>query len=115
VTPEAVAAVNARIDSLLGPFDIWEVCPHGPEQGCGCRKPSGVMVERASQALGTTPERCVVIGDIGSDVDAAAAAGARSILVPTEVTVRDEVRRAAHVARDLAAAVDMVLALGERR
>ncbi len=51
----------------------------------------------------------IVIGDIGADVDAAAGAGARGILVPTAVTREDEVERAPEVAVDLHDAVDRVL------
>ena len=36
---EQVDAVNRRVDDLLGPFDVWQVCPHGPDDGCACRKP----------------------------------------------------------------------------
>ena len=54
--------------------------------------------------------RCVVIGDIGADVEAATAAGAASILVPTPVTRAEEVAAAPCVAHDFAAAIDLVLA-----
>ena len=40
------------------------------------------MVKDACAELGVDPARCVVIGDIGADVDAAAAAGAVGIMVP---------------------------------
>jgi hypothetical protein len=52
----------------------------------------------------------VVIGDIGADVEAARAAGARGILVPTPVTRPEEIAAAPEVVRDLATAVDRVLA-----
>jgi D-glycero-D-manno-heptose 1,7-bisphosphate phosphatase len=51
----------------------------------------------------------VVIGDIGADVEAARAAGARGILVPTPRTRREEVEEAGEVAPDLIAAVELVL------
>ena len=60
--------------------------------------------------LGVDPAACVVIGDIGADVEAARAAGARGILVPTPRTRREEVADAGEVAPDIATAVDMVLA-----
>ncbi|MBO0745235.1 MAG: HAD hydrolase-like protein, partial [Candidatus Dormibacteraeota bacterium] len=41
------------------------------------------------------------VGDIGSDVAAAAAAGARGVLVPTEATRTEEVTAAPAVAEDL--------------
>jgi histidinol-phosphate phosphatase family protein len=106
-----VRAVNARVEELLGPLGPWAVCPHGPDDGCDCRKPAPGLVLRAARALGVEPGRCVVIGDIGADVEAARAAGARAILVPTPVTRPEEVAAADEVAGDLESAV--VLALGD--
>jgi HAD superfamily hydrolase (TIGR01662 family) len=107
--PGALAAVNARIEELLGPFDTWQICPHDHADGCRCRKPAPELVERAAAALGTTPACCVVVGDIGRDMAAAAAAGATGILVPTAVTRPDEVAAAPAVAADLESAVDLIL------
>lgn len=109
IEPAEMAAVNARIETLLGPFDIWQVCPHTPADGCDCRKPEPAMVQRACAALGIPVERTVVVGDIGADVAAAGAAGADSILVPTPVTRDDEVAQAPVAAHDLEAAVDLIL------
>jgi phosphoglycolate phosphatase-like HAD superfamily hydrolase len=50
-----------------------------------------------------------VVGDIGADVEAARAAGARGVLVPTPRTRPEEVAAAPEVAPDLAAAVDLLL------
>jgi histidinol phosphatase-like enzyme len=87
-----------------------QVCPHGPDDGCTCRKPAPGMVKAACAELDVDPARCVVIGDIGADVEAAEAAGAVGILVPTPVTRREEVAAAGHRAETLTAAVDDVLA-----
>jgi HAD superfamily hydrolase (TIGR01662 family) len=105
-----VDLVNARVDELLGPFDVWRLCPHVAADGCGCRKPAPGMVLSAAEELGIAPERLAVIGDIGADVDAAHAAGARAVLVPTPVTLPEEVAAAPAVAPDLRAAVAMLLA-----
>lgn len=109
IAPEALRAVNDRIEALLGPFDVWEICPHDDGDRCGCRKPAPGLVLRAARRLGVPPEGCVVIGDIGRDVEAARAAGARGILVPTPVTLAEEVAAAPEVAPGLAAAIDLVL------
>ncbi|HEX2857407.1 MAG TPA: HAD family hydrolase [Propionibacteriaceae bacterium] len=109
ISPDQLAAVNARVEELLGPFDTWQICPHGRDAGCACRKPAPGMVLRACAEMDADPARCVVIGDIGTDVDAARAAGAVGILVPTPVTRPQEIEAAAHVAPDLGAAVDAVL------
>ena len=50
-----------------------------------------------------------MIGDIGADIDAARAAGAAAILVPTAMTRAAEIERAELVARDVGEAVDLVL------
>ena len=110
LTEAQVRAVNARVEELLGPLGPWAWCPHGPADGCGCRKPAPGLILRAAERLGVDPARCVVIGDIGADVEAARAAGARAILVPTRETRAEEIAEAEEVAPDLRAAVDRVLA-----
>jgi HAD superfamily hydrolase (TIGR01662 family) len=110
ITRAQVDACNARLAELLGPFDTVQVCPHGPDDGCACRKPAPGMVFAACAELGVDPARCVVVGDVAADTDAAAAAGAIGILVPTPVTRRQEVEAAVRVAEDLGQAVDDVLA-----
>jgi histidinol-phosphate phosphatase family protein len=110
ITAEQLSAVNARVDELLGPFDVWEVCPHAPEDACGCRKPAPGMVKRACRAIDVEPSRSLVVGDIASDVEAAEAAGAVGVLVPTASTRRAEVDSARCVYPDLLTAVDRVLA-----
>ncbi|MGI8674231.1 MAG: HAD-IIIA family hydrolase [Thermoleophilaceae bacterium] len=110
IAPDEVAAVNARVEELLGPLGPWAICPHGPEEGCTCRKPAPGLVLEAAGRLGVDPRRCVVVGDIGADVEAARAAGARGVLVPTDRTLPEEVEAAAEVAQDLPGAVDLVLA-----
>jgi HAD superfamily hydrolase (TIGR01662 family) len=110
ITAAQVEACNARLAELLGPFDTVQVCPHGPDDGCACRKPAPGMVLAACAELGVDPARCVVIGDVAADLESAAAAGAAGNLVPTPVTRRQEVAAAARRADDLAQAVDDVLA-----
>jgi D-glycero-D-manno-heptose 1,7-bisphosphate phosphatase len=109
LTRAEVEAVNAKADELLGPLDAWLFCPHAPEDDCACRKPAPGLVREAAERLGVPPERCVVIGDIGADVEAARAAGARGVLVPTPRTRPEEVAAASLVAPDLEAAIAMVL------
>lgn len=109
--PSDVDAVNRRIEELLGPVDVWERCPHAPDDACSCRKPRPLLIERAAERLGVSTDDCVMVGDIGSDVAAARAAGSRPILVPTEETRREEVEAAAETAPDLRGAVDLVFGI----
>jgi D-glycero-D-manno-heptose 1,7-bisphosphate phosphatase len=109
ITAGAVQRVNRQVDALLGPFAVWQVCPHGPADGCPCRKPRPGMVLAAAARLGIAPERVAVIGDIGADVEAAVAAGATAVLVPTPVTRPEEVAAAPAVQPDLETAVRHLL------
>ena len=109
ITRAQMEAVNQRVDELLGPFGSWAICPHDPADGCGCRKPQPFLVQMAAAELGVDPADCVVIGDIGSDVAAAYAAGARAILVPAPATRPGEtagVPTAAGLAEAAAALLD---------
>jgi HAD superfamily hydrolase (TIGR01662 family) len=92
LTTEQVAAVNLRVEQLLGRFDVWELCPHRPEDCCNCRKPAPFMI-------------C----DIGADVEAARAAGARGVMVPTPLTLPGEVDVAPEVAVDLRSALCLLM------
>lgn len=118
--PRQVEAVNRRVAELLGPFDTWHTCLHRDDEGCRCRKPAPGMIVAAAHDLGVPVHRCVMVGDIGSDVRAGEAAGATAILVPRPRTRREEVRAATVVCRSIGEAVDRILALqelvrGERR
>jgi histidinol-phosphate phosphatase family protein len=113
LTADQVRRVNRRVEELVGPIAAWTVCPHGPDDGCGCRKPRPGLVLEAAARLGVPADRCAVVGDIGADVEAARAAGARGILVPTPVTRPEEVAAAREVVPSLDAAV--ALLLGEAR
>ena len=109
LTALQVEAVNRRVETLLGPLGPWLVCPHGPDDGCACRKPAPALVTRAAAALGVAPAECALIGDTGADVEAARAAGARGVLVPNAATRAEEIAAASEVAADLSAAVALLL------
>jgi histidinol-phosphate phosphatase family protein len=109
LTHADVAAVHARMEALLGPLGPLEYCPHGPDDGCACRKPAPALIERAAARLGVEPRDCAVVGDIGADVEAALAAGARPVLVPTPRTRSEEVVAAPERAANLTQAIDLLL------
>ncbi len=89
------------------------VCPHGPGDGCACRKPGTELVLRAAADLGSEPAEGFLIGDKSSDIEAGRRAGMTTVLVLTgwgRDTVREGVQ-ADHVVEDLRAAADIVAAL----
>ena len=84
------------------------VCPHGPDDGCACRKPLPGLLTRLARHFGTTLDDVQVVGDSLRDLQAAVSAGAQPVLVRTgngEKTLRElpEAWRHGPVYRDLAA------------
>jgi histidinol-phosphate phosphatase family protein len=110
LTTADVEACNRRLRQLVGPLGTVRYCPHDDADGCSCRKPQPGLIHQAAADLGVACADCVVVGDIAADVGAAAAAGARAILVPSPATDRGEVLAAPVVAPDLDQAVSMILA-----
>jgi histidinol-phosphate phosphatase family protein len=109
LSPDEFNAICARIAELAGPIDAWFVCPHEEHAGCTCRKPAPGLIRAAAAKFGVSTSNCVLVGDVGNDVEAARAAGAHAILVPTSVTRPQEVLAAPLVARSLLEAVELVL------
>jgi 4-nitrophenyl phosphatase len=70
-------------------------------------KPEPHLFEMAAEAVGRSPSEAVVVGDgIGTDLAGAKAIGARSVLMLTGITTRDEVEALAAEQRPDAVAAD---------
>jgi D-glycero-D-manno-heptose 1,7-bisphosphate phosphatase len=64
-------------------FDAIYYCPHHPQSGaCLCRKPAGLLIEKAIASFQLEKSQCLMIGDKQRDVDAAHAAGISGYLLP---------------------------------
>jgi len=71
---DLVSAEGGRVDRIV-------VCPHGPDDGCGCRKPAPGLLLELGEYYGISLAGVPAIGDSLRDLQAAAAAGAQPILV----------------------------------
>jgi len=78
-----LAAAGARLDGIY-------VCPHHPEakvesyrRACQCRKPKTGLFTQAAAELELDLAKSYVVGDRWSDLKAAAACGAKGVLVLT--------------------------------
>jgi len=100
---EFVKQAHERLEDILGfRFDGIYYCPHGPDEGCGCRKPATGMAESAVRELNIDLAASFVIGDKPADIELALAAGMRGVLVLTGYGRESEGSvRAAYVAHDL--------------
>lgn len=88
VTRETAEAINNRLLAYIrdagGRVDAVYMCPHGPEDGCSCRKPLPGLLLQAAEDLDLDLGRSVMIGDALTDIQAGRAAGVgRTIMVRT--------------------------------
>ncbi len=75
--------IVARVRAEGGRIDALYACPHGPDEGCACRKPKPGMLLQAAEDLGIDLSRSYLVGDAVTDVEAALRAGCRPFLVRT--------------------------------
>jgi histidinol-phosphate phosphatase family protein len=92
MTQAALDEIHARMQEALGAakFDAIYFCPHHPDTGCPCRKPSPWMVRKAAEEHGLELARSFLIGDSGRDVAMGRAAGCRTILCRANLPARAE-------------------------
>lgn len=112
--------IHAKLRGLLGEagvsLDAIYVCPHHPDEGCGCRKPNRGLIDRAIGEQRIDLTRSYLIGDHARDIELAKRVGARSILVTTGAVFPEQVEELKasgpvpdRVASSLAEAVDWLL------
>jgi len=77
------AAVAAHAGAAGARIAAFHVCPHAPDAGCECRKPSPELLRRAIARSGIPAAETVMVGDMDRDLLAGVAAGVRVALVRT--------------------------------
>jgi D-glycero-D-manno-heptose 1,7-bisphosphate phosphatase len=84
---QALSAMHRKLRRLVtaagGRIDRIVVCPHGPDDGCHCRKPAPGLLMRLARHYGVSLAGVPAIGDSLRDLEAAEAAGALPLLVRT--------------------------------
>jgi D-glycero-D-manno-heptose 1,7-bisphosphate phosphatase len=70
----AVEAAGGHISAIY-------TCLHAPADGCACRKPSPMLIQRAAVDLGIDLSISIMVGDSATDIQAARAAGVRPVLL----------------------------------
>jgi len=112
---EQLDRIHDRLSQLLdaegAAVDGYYACPHGPDDGCECRKPGTGLALRAAADHGFDPAEAFVVGDHQGDVEMGRRIGARTFLVRTghgEQELSTALPFADHVVADLAEAVVLI-------
>ncbi|MNQ22670.1 D-glycero-beta-D-manno-heptose-1,7-bisphosphate 7-phosphatase [compost metagenome] len=83
----ALDAMHARLRQLVaeqgGELGLIVHCPHGPDDGCDCRKPKPGMLRQIAAHYRTSLAGVWFVGDSGGDLKAALAVGCQPVLVKT--------------------------------
>lgn len=83
----ALDAMHARLRQLVaeqgGELGLIVHCPHGPDDGCDCRKPKPGMLRQIAAHYGVSLTGVWFVGDSSGDLKAALAVGCQPVLVKT--------------------------------
>jgi len=84
---QALFAIHDKLQRALGQvggrIDAFFFCPHKADDNCRCRKPQPGMLLEVARRFNVSLEDVFMVGDSRKDMEAAAAAGARPVLVLT--------------------------------
>lgn len=109
---EVMRRIVAAMESQGGKVDRIEACMHRRGSGCDDAKPKPGMLLRAAAALELELPRSFMVGDNAKDMLAGRAAGCRTVLLDPRLRTRMQraEANADHVAADLSAATEWILA-----
>jgi D-glycero-D-manno-heptose 1,7-bisphosphate phosphatase len=77
------AKMNRALVELGGRIDAVFFCPHGPDDGCTCRKPLPGLLTTIGERYGVSLRETYAVGDSLRDLEAGVAAGCAPHLVRT--------------------------------
>lgn len=109
-------SMHQRLRELVaeqgGELGLVVYCPHGPDEGCECRKPKPGMLLQIAQHYAADLRGIWFVGDSRGDLDAALAVDCQPVLVKTgkgERTLTKPLPEGTLVFDDLAAVADQLL------
>ena len=106
------AKLYREVTQAGGLVDAIFMCPHGPQDGCTCRKPLPGMYYDIARRYDANLDGVPAVGDSLRDLQAASAAGCTPWLVLTgngAKTQKGELPPGTRVSTDLSAVVDVLL------
>lgn len=92
ITEHELRLVGDRLEEMLlshgVKLDSVYYCPHGPDDGCDCRKPRIGMAQQAKLEFDLDLSECYMIGDKESDIEFGRNFGARGSFLSIDEAVK---------------------------
>lgn len=111
--------MNAMLAALGVNVDLIAFCPHGPNEGCQCRKPKPGLLDEIAETLGVDLRGVPIIGDSARDLEAGLARNMLPIIVKTgngaDTIASKKVSLDTLAFGDLSSAVDFLLSKDARQ
>ncbi|WP_261843021.1 D-glycero-beta-D-manno-heptose 1,7-bisphosphate 7-phosphatase [Aliamphritea ceti] len=116
---ETLTAMHVKMSDLVsqagGTISYIEHCPHGPDNGCNCRKPLPGMINTIlTKYPEVRAENVYVVGDSLRDLEAGVAAGCKPLLVKTgkgeRTLTKGNLPEGTIICNDLSSAVNVIAA-----
>ena len=105
--------MHEQVEAAGGVIEAIFFCPHTPDAGCTCRKPSPTMLNEIAERFDVHLNEVIYVGDTINDMRAAQAAGCHPYLVLTgqgsNTYAAGDLPNDAHVRPNLAAVVKELL------
>lgn len=113
----ALTAIHHKLRKELAQFggsiDAFFVCPHGPDDGCSCRKPLPGLFHDIARRYDISLDNVPAVGDSLRDLQASYLGGCKPWLVQTgngaKTIGQEQLPPNTQFAADLADAVDRIL------
>ena len=105
----------SQVESAGGNIEAIFYCPHGPEDGCTCRKPLPGMLNQIEDEYNLSVRNAYLVGDTEKDIDVAFTKFCQPILVrtgkgeATEKQLSIEKKERVIIVENLNSAVDFIL------
>lgn len=113
---QTLQAMHQRLRDLVteqgGRIDLIRHCPHGPDDGCDCRKPLSGLFQQIAENYAIALDGVPTVGDSLRDLQAGAAMGCQPYLVRTgkgRITEGKSLPAGTRVFDDLAAVASYLL------
>lgn len=105
--------LRKELAALGGAVDAFFLCPHGPDDGCVCRKPLPGLFRDIARRYDVSLDGVPAVGDSLRDLQASVQAGCRPWLVRTgngeKTAASPDLPPGTEIRGDLAAVVDSLL------